>query len=138
MEAEAEAKIAKAEEKAKKAEKEAVEAEEEAPPAKPGDTKVAGVLTVTALAAQHLKEAIRGKTADPEAGFRLTRSPDKPNQLKMTLDRAKPEDRVVESEGVRILIISPELIPTLEGMVIDYQETLQGGGFSITRRPSGK
>jgi len=96
------------------------------------------MLTVTALAAEKLRDALQAKTTDPEVGFRLTRSPEKPSQLKMTLDKEKEGDQVVESEGVRILILGPELVSSLEGMVIDYQETPQGAGFAISKRAPGK
>ena len=141
MEAESEARRAEAEKKSREIKGEAAEAEvgvEKVPPVEPADAKVAGVLTVTALASKKLKEAVQAKTTDPTMGFRLTRSPDKPSQLKMTLDKATPEDQVVKSEGVIILLINPKLIPTLEGMVIDYSETPQGGSLSITRRSPGR
>ena len=141
MEAESEARRAEAEKKSRKIKGEAAEAEvgvEKVPPVKPADTKIAGVLTITGLASKKLKEAVQAKTTDPTMGFRLTRSPDKPNQLKMTLDKATPEDQVVKCEGVIILLIDPKLIPTLEGMVIDYNETPQGGSLSITRRSPGR
>ena len=79
-----------------------------------------------------LDTIIRDKTTDPEFGFRLITSPLKPNQLKMTLDRENEGDQVVESEGVKILILSPEVASALKGMVMDYQETPEGAGFSIS------
>jgi Fe-S cluster assembly iron-binding protein IscA len=100
--------------------------------------RLAGILTVTALAAEKLRESIRAKTQDPDTSFRLTRSPEKPNQLKMVLDKVKKNDQVVESGGVKILVISPELVPSLEGMVIDYQETPQGSGFTMTKKSPDK
>ncbi len=51
----------------------------------------------------------------------------------MVLDKEKEGDQVVESEGVKMLFLSPEVVPMLEGMVIDYQETSQGGGFTISK-----
>jgi uncharacterized repeat protein (TIGR02543 family) len=95
--------------------------------------EIGDVLTVTPSAAQKLKEAILAKTAHPDLCFRLIPSPTKPNQLKMTLDRQKEGDLVVEKDGVRILVISPEMIPELRGMVIDYQDKPEGGGFTISR-----
>jgi Fe-S cluster assembly iron-binding protein IscA len=55
----------------------------------------------------------------------------------MVLDKKREGDQVVESDGVKILFLSSELAPTLEGMVIDYQETPQGGGFTISRFSPG-
>ncbi len=90
-------------------------------------------LTVTALARGKMKEAIQAKTTDPEVSFRLIPHPSEPNQWKMGLDKEKEGDQVVESEGVKILLLSPEVIPMVEGLVIDYQETSQGGGFTISK-----
>lgn len=98
--------------------------------------EIGDVLTVTPSAAGRLREAILSKTTDPDLCFRPIPSPTKPNQLKMTLDRKKEGDLVVEKEGVRILVISPEMIPELRGMVIDYHDRPEGGGFTISRPTS--
>jgi len=98
-----------------------------------GAEKAILMLTVTALAGGKMKEAIQAKTTDPEMSFRLIPHPSKPNQWKMVLDKEKEGDQVVESEGVKILFLSPEVVPMLEGMVIDYQETPQGGGFTMSK-----
>ena len=91
------------------------------------------MLTVTALAGEKMREAIQAKTTDPEMGFRLIPYPSKPNQWKMVWDKEMEGDQVVESEGVKILFLSPEVVPLLKGMVIDYPETSQGGGFTISK-----
>ena len=91
------------------------------------------MLTVTAQAAGKLKEAIQAQTTDPEVAIRLVPSSSRPNQLDMTLDKEKEGDQVVESEGVKVLFISSELVQVLEGMVIDCQETPEGVHFSISK-----
>ena len=98
-----------------------------------GVGKAIPMLTVTALAREKMKEAIQAEATDPEVGFRLIPSPSSPNQLKMVLDKEKEGDQIVESEGVKILLLSPEVVPRLKGMVIDYQETSQGGGYTISK-----
>jgi Fe-S cluster assembly iron-binding protein IscA len=120
-----------------RAKREAEEARERAEREPEEAKERGGMLIVTPLAAEKLKEAIQNKTIDPEFGFRLVASPLKPNQLKMTLDREKEGDQVVESEGVKILILSPEIASALEGMVMDYQETPEGAGFSISELTPG-
>ena len=90
-------------------------------------------LTITALAMLKLKEALQSKMAHPEQAFRITTSSSKPSQLRMALDREGKGDHIIESEGIKILLISPDLVPTLEGMIIDYQITPQGGGFTISK-----
>ncbi len=92
-----------------------------------------GGLTVTETALEKLKEAIQAKTTEPEVGYRIVPSTSRPNQLKMILDKEKEGDQVVESEGVKVLFLNSKLTPMLEGMVIDYQEAPQGGGFTISK-----
>lgn len=95
------------------------------------------MLTLTALAAGKLKEAIQAETTDPEVCIRIIPSPSRPNELEMTLDKENEGDQVVESEGVRILLLGPDLAVALGGMVIDWQETPQGGGFTISEVAPG-
>ena len=91
------------------------------------------MLTVTALAAEKLKEAIQAQTPDPEVAIRLVPSPSMPNRIEMVLDKEKEGDQVVESEGAKVLLVSLELAPALDGMVIDCQETPQGVSFTISK-----
>jgi len=91
------------------------------------------MLTVTAQAAEELKEAVQAQTQDPEIAIRLVPSTSKPNQLGMALDKEKEGDQVVESEGAKVLFISSELSQALDGMVIDCQETPEGVQFSLTK-----
>jgi Fe-S cluster assembly iron-binding protein IscA len=91
------------------------------------------MLTVSALAAEKLKEAIQAQTTDPEVAIRLIPSPLMPNRIEMALDKEKEGDQVVESEGAKILLVSPELAPVLDGMVIDCQETSQGVRFTMSK-----
>jgi len=91
------------------------------------------MLTVTAPAAEKLKEAIQAQTTDPEVAIRLIPSPSIPNRVEMLLDKEKEGDQVVESEGAKVLLISLELAPALDEMVIDYQETPQGVQFNISK-----
>jgi len=97
------------------------------------------MLTVTAQAAAKLKEAIQAQTEDPELAIRLVPSAARPRQLDMALDKEKEGDQIVESEGAKVLFVSPELTQALDGMVIDCQETPQGAQFSIARlAPEGE
>jgi len=97
------------------------------------------MLTVTANAKEKLKEALQ-QQADPQMAIRIIPSPSKPDQLQFALDNPKEEDQVVESDdGVKLLLVGPDLAPALEGMSMDYQETPQGSGFTMSRlAPEGK
>jgi Fe-S cluster assembly iron-binding protein IscA len=101
-------------------------------PAVSKDIDVDGILTVTARAAGELAAAVKRKTTDPSEGFRIIKSPDNPKQIKMSLDYAGKNDRVVTHEGVLILIVDPEVLLTLKGLKIDFKETPDGSGFSIS------
>lgn len=98
-----------------------------------GARETGQIFLVTAQAGKKMKEAILAKTTDSEVGFRLILSPSKPNQLKVLLGKKKKGDQVVESEGVKILFLGPEVIQRLTGMVIDYQKTPKGGGFTLSK-----
>ena len=91
------------------------------------------MLTVTAPAAEKLKEAIQAQTEDTEVAIRLIPSPSIPNRIEMILDKEREGDQVVESEGAKVLLISLELAPALDEMVIDYQETPQGMQFNMSK-----
>ncbi|KXH79224.1 iron-sulfur cluster assembly accessory protein [Sporosarcina sp. HYO08] len=41
------------------------------------------------------------------------------------------QDTLLEQQGLRILV-SKEDAPILEGTIVDYKESLMGGGFTIT------
>ena len=66
--------------------------------------------------------------------MRIISSPSKPNQLQLVLGKEKKGDQVVETEeGRKVLLIGADLIPALEEMVIDYQQTPEGTGFTISK-----
>jgi len=91
------------------------------------------MLTVTTNAKEKLKEALQ-QQAEPELAIRLTPSPANPDQLQLALDKPKEEDQVVESDdGTTLLLVGPDLAPALEGITMDYQETPQGSGFTMSR-----
>ncbi len=53
-------------------------------------------------------------------------------QYMMTLEsEANQEDTVVKADGLSILV-DPETAPVLQGAEIDYVETLERSGFTIT------
>lgn len=48
----------------------------------------------------------------------------------MALDQASPEDETIEVEDVRV-VVDPQSAPYLDGITVDYVNSLMGGGFSI-------
>ena len=92
------------------------------------------MLIVTANAKEKLKEALREQADPPQMAIRVIPSPSNPNQLQLALDKPKEEDQVVESDdGTKLLLVGPDLVPALEGITMDYQETPQGSGFTMSR-----
>ena len=92
------------------------------------------MLTVTMAAKGKLKEALEKQTTDPEIAVRIVSSSSDPKRLEMVLDKEKEGDQIVESEeGATVLLIGSDLVSDLEGMVVDYQETSEGIGFTISR-----
>jgi len=90
------------------------------------------MLTVTANAKEQLKQILQQQT-DPQMAIRIIPSPSKPGQLQFGLDKPRKEDQVVETEeGKKLLLIGPDLVPTLDRIVMDYQETPQGSGFTMS------
>ena len=93
------------------------------------------MLEVTARAKEKLKESLsEEQTMDPEVTFRITPVHSMPNRLGIALDKERKGDQVVISEeGIKILLIQSDLVQEIEGMVLDYQETLQSAGFIISK-----
>jgi iron-sulfur cluster assembly accessory protein len=48
----------------------------------------------------------------------------------MAFDERKPDDTVVQKDGVEV-VIDPMSLNFLKGSVIDYVDSLQGSGFKI-------
>jgi Fe-S cluster assembly iron-binding protein IscA len=96
------------------------------------------MLTVTEIAKEKLREHLQTKTTDPEMAIRLVTSPSEPKQFTLVFDKEKEGDKVVESKaGIKVLLIRPDLVSELEGLVVDYQETPEGEGFIISTPAPG-
>lgn len=92
------------------------------------------MLTVTAKAKEKLLEALQRQTTDPGVALRIVPSASVPNRLDLVLDKEREGDEVTEGEdGVKLLLLGPELAPVLDGLIIDYQETPEGEGFTISK-----
>jgi len=92
------------------------------------------MLTVTPRAKEKLKEVLQKQTTDPDVAIRVTSNYSMPHCLDLVLDKEKKGDQVVESrEGIKVLLIRSDLAQVLEGMVLDYKETLQGADFTISK-----
>lgn len=91
------------------------------------------MLTVTEIAKEKFKEFLKNQVTDPGTIIRIIISPSDPNRFEIVLDKEKKGDKVVVSEGdSKLLVIAPDVDPSLDGMIIDYQETPQGGNFTMS------
>ena len=57
-------------------------------------------------------------------------------QYGMSFDVTKPEDQVLDSEGVSFLV-DPTSLAYLEGSVVDFDDGLHGKGFEV-RNPNAQ
>lgn len=89
------------------------------------------MLTVTEAAKDKLMEVLLANTDDREVGLRLTMKP--PGQLGLILDRGLPTDQVVEHEGLKLLLVEPELVELLQEATLDVQDTPDGPKLTISR-----
>ena len=93
------------------------------------------MLEVTLRAREKLQEALlEEKTTASQISYRITPIPTMPNRLGIALDKEKKGDQVVKSKaGLKVLLVQAELAQELEGMVLDYQDTPNGQGFTINK-----
>jgi Fe-S cluster assembly iron-binding protein IscA len=98
------------------------------------------MLEVTVRAREKLQEALlEEQTAVPQTIYRITPIPSMPNRLGIALDKEKRGDQVVKSEeGIKVLLVQSDLAQELEGMVLDYQVTSRGEGFTIFLRSAAQ
>jgi len=90
------------------------------------------MLTVTNSAKQFLKETLSAHTDDPEIGLRLSLKA--PGQLGVVLDREAEGDRVVEHQGLKVLLVAQELAPVVDGITFDVQDTADGPKLIVSKK----
>jgi len=82
------------------------------------------MLEVTESAKQELKKKIQSHTDDPEIGLRLTIT--SAGGFNFTPTRERPNDQVVEYEGLKVLLIGEELFNVFDGRTLDVED-IPGG-----------
>jgi Fe-S cluster assembly iron-binding protein IscA len=91
------------------------------------------MLNVTDSAKEHLTTLKESKTPDPQVAVRITRTKEAQDSLGMTLDVEREGDAVIQNEsGNKILVLNSELAASLQGYVLDFQETPQGSSFTLS------
>ena len=89
------------------------------------------MLTVTESAKELLKDKLVAHTDDPEIGLRLELKP--PGQLGLVVGREAEGDQVVEHEGLKVLLVAPELAHVVDGITLDVQDTADGPKLVVSR-----
>ena len=93
------------------------------------------MLTVTESARQILKETLTVHSNDPEIGLRLSLKP--PGILGIVQDKEAEGDQVVEHEGAKVLLVSSELAPLVNGNTLDTQDTTDGPQLTMSQENRG-
>lgn len=90
------------------------------------------MITLTPNAATAVERFIKG-AAEPVAGLRIAISGGGCSgfQYGMSLEEAKNEDDFVVELGAVTLLVDPLSAPLLEGVTVDYVESLTGSGFKF-------
>jgi iron-sulfur cluster assembly protein len=89
------------------------------------------MITLTQQAVSEVKRLL-AKENRPELGLRIGVRPGGCSGMSYMLgfDAAQESDKVQEYEGIKVLV-DPESDPVLDGTELDYQDGLQGKGFTF-------
>src|SRR5664279_3955830 len=90
------------------------------------------MITLTANAISAVDKFIKG-SGTPVAGLRIAISGGGCSgfQYGMSLEQAKSEDDTVLECGVVTLLVDPLSAPLLEGVTVDFVDSLNGSGFKF-------
>lgn len=99
---------------------------------------MADVMTITDVAARKLKELLAAEQKGPELGLRVGVQGGGCSGLQyfLELDGARPDDAVVEKDGVKLLV-DPKSATYVRGSQVDFVESLHDSGFRLTN-PNAK
>jgi iron-sulfur cluster assembly protein len=91
------------------------------------------MITLTEQAAEKVKEMLQSTEAPDKTFLRIGVQLGGCSGLSYSMgfdEEIKEEDVVLHQHGVKV-VVDKESEPHLKGTVIDYQESMMGGGFSI-------
>ena len=79
-------------------------------------------------------EGLKSQASDPELAVRVVSSTSTQSGVSFSWDKEKQGDQTVKDDkGSNVLLVGADVAPSLEGMVMDYQVTPQGEGFTISK-----
>ena len=97
------------------------------------------MITVTEQAGKKVQSLLEAEQKQTAGGLRIYVSGGGCHgfQYGMSLEeQSRDEDTVIESGGVKVFV-DPHSLPVLQGLEIDYIDSLQGAGFAI-KNPNAK
>jgi Fe-S cluster assembly iron-binding protein IscA len=90
------------------------------------------MLTVTENAKQFLKETLAAHNDDLEERPRLILETS--GQLGLALGIEGKDDQVIEHEGAKVLLISPEVASAVEQLTMDVENTADGPQLVVLKK----
>lgn len=90
------------------------------------------MLTVTNSARDLLKEMLIKNSDDPETGMRLVVQPEN-RHFGLLLAKEQAGDQLIEHEGSKVLMVAPDLAPSVENMTLDVENTETGPTLVMTK-----
>ncbi len=90
------------------------------------------MIKVTERAKQELTKILSKKVDWPGARLRLMDRSE--GKLGLGVDIEKPEDHIIEYEGIKVLIVEPELAKNLQGVTLDVDDTPKGAELVISEK----
>ena len=91
------------------------------------------MIRVTERALGELKRILLAKADLPQARLRLVTNDQ--GKLGLGVDIEMPDDRVVEHEGSRVLLVGNSLANSIEGITLDVENTANGPQLVICEAP---
>lgn len=90
------------------------------------------MIAVSPHAIEELRSLLERKQAAPGTGLRLLvqKGGCAGFQYALKIDSIKPGDTVVREGGVAVMV-DPESLPYLDGVTVDYHDSLSDAGFKI-------
>jgi Fe-S cluster assembly iron-binding protein IscA len=92
------------------------------------------MIEVTERAKQELKHLLTTTVDNPLAGLRLVTN--EQGQIGLGVDVEMPDDKVVEHDGSKVLLVKEELANKLESLTLDVEDAPEGARLVIGRNSS--
>lgn len=90
------------------------------------------MIAVTERAKQELKRILADREGNSQDGLRLLVS--SPGEFGLSTDTEMPGDQVVKHEGVKVLLVEEGLATSLDGVILDVEDTPDGPKLTIVRK----